>query len=120
MKTYLMEDDQSASLLSLDQTGDRIEGTIIEATWSGGMPFEVTGQVGGYVHGGRLQILVISDAGSPEFTFASEGSIDESQVVLTRGSGEASSSSVVFRRGSMADYRLAVARIAAREAARRN
>jgi hypothetical protein len=120
MKTYLMEDDMSASLLSLEQTDDRIEGTIVEATWSGGMPFEVTGQVGGYVREGRLQILVISDPGSPDFTFTSDGSIDEDEVVLTRGNGEAASSSVVFRRGSMADYRRAVARIAAREAARRS
>jgi hypothetical protein len=120
MRTYLMEDDSSASLISLEQVDDRVEGTIIEATWSGGMPFEVTGQVGGYVHGKRLEILVISDPGSPEFTFSSEGFIDEDQVVLKRGESKAASSSVVFRRASMADYRLAVARIAARETARRS
>ena len=120
MKTYLMEDDLSASLLSLEQSDDRIEGTIVEATWSGGMPFEVTGQVGGYAREGRLQILVISDPGSPEFSFSSDGSIDEDQVVLTRGGGEAASGTVVFRRGSRDDYRRAIARIAARAAARKS
>jgi hypothetical protein len=120
MKTYLMEDDESASLLSLEQTDDRIVGSIVEASWSDGMPFEVTGQVGGYVRGGRLEILVISDPGSPDFTFTSDGSIDEDQVVLTRGNGEVASSRVVFRRGSKDDYRRAIATIAARVAARRS
>ena len=114
MKTYLMEDDSSASLLSLDERDGRLEGTILEATWSAGMPFEATGYVGGYVRDGRLSILVVSNPGSPDFAFASEGSIDDQKVVLTRGGTDGTQGSVVFRRGSREDYRMALARIAAR------